>query len=716
MLNVFYKPKEEYQNKLDPLNGYLNQLIKYIQQTRQVTPEKAREVAIKILKATFKDKEIKHFAKDENDDKYVETTTLYKYIQKNIQEKNILAPTFTSYVNTSVERSILSEFTDGNARNRGKVKKEGQAAKAAGNLLLAEEKNNEQNKMKIFNNSLSGTFGLVASIFYNPTAHSTLTSITRTMTSLSNASNEKLIMGNRFYPRGIDVLNNIVFITSSIDVSQIKKAVDEFNLYIPTVQDVVDVLKYSSDLYFSDRQYYATKIIPYLETLTVYELAAIVYAGDLYHIRQYNPDFMMNFMKAITKKVIVPETVEDVVSKLYKIEENILNYVHHILYDEVKGYGKDYPVMLEKGITSSIYATCENVSNVLLSYKTLFNCFFMTDLMPGNSFRLQFMRRRAVVLSDTDSTCFTLDNWVKWFHGGVFKLNSDSLAVGGAIAYIAAQAIVNQLAILSRHMNVEEKELNRLAMKNEYLWEVFMPLDVSKHYFASTIIQEGNVFKKAELEKKGVHVKNSAVPKSVLQVGNDLVNYIFDGVRNNKQLYLDYILTTIIDMENRIIESISSGKSEFLKQSKIKDKNAYSQDETKSPYARHLFWVEVFSPTYGPIGEPPYNVYKLPTILKTKTALREWVASIEDIELQGRLNEWLTRNNKTSLPTMYVNESYVMGAGVPKEILSVVNINKIILDVTLQHRSILEALGVVIYKDVLIKDQFRPKRMTEVPV
>jgi len=158
-------------------------------------------------------------------------------------------------------------------------------------MKLADAKNNEQNMMKIYNNSLSGAFAKKACIRYNPTAHSTLTSIVRTMTSLSTTSNAKLITGNRYYPRGIDILNNIVYIITYTNTKKIKEIVTKNNLHIPTVSDIIEVMKYSADLYFIDSIFYNNEIIPFLNMLSPYELAAICYIGDLYHIMKFNSFF-----------------------------------------------------------------------------------------------------------------------------------------------------------------------------------------------------------------------------------------------------------------------------------------------------------------------------------------------------------------------------------------------------------------------------------------
>lgn len=703
MLGIFYKEKEEYKNQLNPVEAYVRQLGTYISVERQIPLNEAIEAARRVLKSNFKDKPVKYFVRAENGDRDVDDTTLLKYISDNIASKNILVPTFTSYMNRSEKKSILSEFIFENVKKRGIAKKIGQKAKAEGNLELADAKNNEQNMMKIYNNSMSGAFAQAACVLHNPTAHSTLTSITRTITGLSNSSNEKLISGNRYYPRGIDVINNIVYIVTYTDLDFIKTVVDKYNLNIPTVEETIRVLRRSSDLYFMDTKFYVEKIVPFLTKLDKYYLAAICYAGDLYTLRSFNDIFIRGILSSLIQPIETDTLVE--IPELYKVNENILNFVHHIFYSQIRGLGKDYTKMDSK-LVSSIYATSKHIESVLLSYKDFFNCFFMTEIMPSNSHRLKNMRRRTVVLSDTDSTCFTLDEWAIWYNNGDFIINKDTIALTGCVAYIAAQVIINQLAILSKCMNISTDLLNTLAMKNEYLWLAHTPAEVSKHYFAYTVIQEGNVFKEADLEIKGVHLKNSSVPKLVIDDSRDLMKNILSSVANNLKLKLNDIIARVTTLEESIIASVYAGELTYLKKSKIKNKEAYANDETKSPYQRHTFWIDIFSKTYGDIQDPPYDVIKIPTTVKTRVMLNNWIDGIEDINIKERLSVWLLKYNKTNLPTVYLNEVYVRSNGIPKELMSIIDIKRVVLDVTLQHRVILETLGIMLYPELLVKDQF----------
>jgi hypothetical protein len=710
MQDVFFKDTSHYNNALNPVKTYVEQLTTYIQVKKGCTAEVALDKAKEILRTHFKDRTMKCFERVENGDRTVKDTTLYRYLTDNLKQGNIIAPTLTTYTSRAQDKSMLSEFVFMAVTKRKKAKKEAHKAKAEGNTLLADHKNNEQNLLKIYANSLSGAFGLEACILHNPSNHSTLTSLTRTMTSLSNANNERIIAGNRYYPRPQDVLNNIVYINTNSNAQEIDKVCQQYQLHLPTVEETVQVLKYSSDLYFYDNGYYAQFIVPYLERLSPAQRAAICYTGDLYHLRQFNPEFMMRVVKSLIKKVQATEHIEGVADKLYAMDENFVFFIHHIFFNELKGKGKDYnePVLKNTLLPESIYLTACNTEAALRQYQAFFNCFFMSPVLPANSFRLKNMRRRVVVLSDTDSTCFTMDEWVKWFRGGKFRIDDETIALGGLISFFASQAIVNLLRILSRNLNIDKDLIDKLGMKNEYLWLAHAPAEVSKHYYAYTVLQEGTVLTKEEIETKGVHLKNSTVPKFVIEDGKAMMKEILETVSGNKDLQFSHFLKRVTGMEQNIIDSVKRGEPVFLKRSKINNEGAYALEAAKSPYGRHLFWNEVFGPNYGEFPAPPYGVIKLPTTVTSKTALHEWIESFPDPAMKERMRNWCIRNNKQDLPTLYLNEDFVAGNGIPQILLDVVDISRIVLDVTLQHRVILETLGPMLYKDKLVMDQFNP--------
>jgi len=458
-------------------------------------------------------------------------------------------------------------------------------------------------------------------------------------------------------------------------------------------------------LYFTDEAYYEKYIVSFLKKLSPYQLAAICYNGDLYHQRVFNPEFIKDMLDKMITPVIADKPLEDL-SVIGKTHEPVRVLAHSILVDKVQGFGLDYKKMNDQGtLAASVVATHDHTVTVLNGYKDFFNTFYMTEIVPINSHRLREMRRRVVILSDTDSSCFTLDEWVDWYGNG-YQVNPKTIALASAITYIASEAIVNQLAILSKSMNVDDAQLDVLQMKNEWLWLSISPAEVSKHYFAWAVIQEGSVLTKPELDLKGVHLKNSAVPVEVTKHAKDLINGICIKLASNEKISFRDTMKEIISVEERIIKSINSGEVTFFKRSKIKNDTAYAQEKTKSPYQRHTFWNDVFGPKYGMLQEPPYDVIKVPTTIKSKTKLKEWLECIEDLELRGRLYNFLVTFNKTSLPTIYINLDQAKGRGIPPEILKVIDVKRIVFDCTMQHRILTQMLGVMLNENLMLREQF----------
>lgn len=280
--------------------------------------------------------------------------------------------------------------------------------------------------------------------------------------------------------------------------------------------------------------------------MTPYQRANICYSGDLYHLRKFNPDFIRCLLEKLATRVITDRRDPEVLKEIHKVDENILNFVHHIFFEDLKGRGNNYEKMIDTGIVENIYATSLNVVHVLQTYQLFFNTFFMNAVMPNNSHRLKNMRRKTVVLSDTDSTCFTLDEWVKWYGNGEFNINEKTIAIGGAISYITTQSIVNLLRTLSCNMGVDPELIDKLGMKNEFLWLVHVPAEVSKHYYAWTVLQEGNVHREPEMELKGVHLKNSAVAKVMIDDGKKLMQSILKKIANNEKIVFGEIVKHVI--------------------------------------------------------------------------------------------------------------------------------------------------------------------------
>ena len=102
--------------------------------------------------------------------------------------------------------------------------------------------------------------------------------------------------------------------------------------------------------------------------------------------------------------------------------------------------------------------------------------------------------RRSAITSDTDSTIFTVQDWVIWHKGKVeFSEGATALATS-VVIYLHRKTITHVLARMSANFGIETERIHQIAMKNEFKFDVFVPTQVAKHYYALISCQEGNVF------------------------------------------------------------------------------------------------------------------------------------------------------------------------------------------------------------------------------
>jgi hypothetical protein len=148
--------------------------------------------------------------------------------------------------------------------------------------------------------------------------HPTLTSVCRISTSYANANNEKFMMSNRTYFSEEITLDNIVLLAMSADKAKIEECNQTFNIKYPSVEEAVECVRNSSDNYWSKNRDMPA-IVEFLQTCEPYELANIVYNGDLYQLARLNDEVIRAFIRSF---IHVPRIPTD----------ERLQYVHRLLY------------------------------------------------------------------------------------------------------------------------------------------------------------------------------------------------------------------------------------------------------------------------------------------------------------------------------------------------------------------------------------------------
>lgn len=700
--NPFVLEDSEYKRDLNIVKHYVEQQAAYLSVSTSKDLNTCMEYVLATLKKggkfEFKDPKIKYLERQDNGDRVAMEGTVWGYISDSIKNKELIAPTLTTYLHPDKKKSLLSDFLEENVALRNKAKKAMFEAEVNKDHEVAQMKKTEQKNNKLSNNSVSGMHCSPANPIYNETGHSTLTSNCRSTSGYGNSNNEKFLSGNRHYYNHHIVLNNIASTITNCDDKLIDAVMVKYNLNYPTAEQTVECILYSTNLYWWEKSYFS-KIEDFVRKLTPTQRAAFVYIGDFYHLRKYNDEFCKGFLSGLIKKV--KGRLEGDPVKLIKSSDEIyVNMAHQICADEVKGFGKKYHELKEEDV-HTLALTIKNIESIFFIHADLIKAFWVTTNVPASVAYLPSSVRRSALTSDTDSTIFTVQDWILWYRG-YYTMDNDAIGLIGAMTALASLTIIHVLAIMSSNFGIVKQHIHRIEMKNEFRFDVFVPTQLGKHYYANIGCQEGNVFEKHKMEIKGVYLKSSTLPAYINKKAQEMMQRITDEVMtidadNPHPISVRKYITEVADIERLIIDTIKKGQTSFLKSASIKDANSYSKAGEESPYRYHMLWNEVFGPKYGMMAEPPYDTVKVSSIIENKTDLDKWLDTIQDPELKSRMNNWILKTGQLRYSSFNLPIQVIRNTGIPIEITSIINYKKIIIDLCSIFYLILETLGVYLY-------------------
>lgn len=703
--NAFLLEQEEYQRSISPIRDWMRQTAKYASVMLDKNYEDCLVHVEKKFKAKlvpFHDPHVVHFARGENGDKFRAQTPLSRYINNIVRGGHVLAPTGTVYLHADRVKSNIVGYQDVNVAQRSRYKKLSQKYEQEGNDDLYLLYHNFQDCKKRRNNAVSGLFSAEGSPIKNTSAHSTLTSTTRSMSSLSNASNERVIEGNRHYYSPQIALNNLISIVTDLDTRIIDDAIQTYGLKYPTVEETIACVNRSLDLYDISRRGSET-VDTFIRKLTPTERAAIVYTGDLYHLRVLNEDVIYELVTDLSQKGAISQ-IEDVVKGIYGFDEAILNYACQTNLHMLEGKAKDYKEKLTPEEQSILFNTCQNVLNAIEKYRLLFKAFFLTKNAPCTISTIASQVRRTVMLSDTDSTMFSTDSWVFWYFEKANQRDNANLskkdlftdkgyAIGGSIMFIATQCIGHMLALFSANMNVERSRLFSLQMKPEYVFPVFALTSIAKHYYTAMKVKEGNVYKDIKMEIKGVHMKDSTVPKNIVDTAAEMMENNIRSLMAGEDLSLIDAIRKVVDIEQEIIRSLRSGEVEYLKRTTIKEAAAYKKEPHQSPYQNYVMWNRCFASAYGQAPELPYRAFYVPLKMKNKTDRDKWINGIRNQEVAQALRQYFHETGKSAMTTFPVPLDVIQSHGIPQELMDGLDLERVVLSLTKSLRNTLESMA-----------------------
>lgn len=689
----FIYPLSYYKRDIDPLRHYIEDSATYLSKMTGDDYSKTKQYVEEQLKPggafELKVPRIKYLERNDFGDREIKQGNILSYIHDTVANNRYLAPNFTTYLRKDEEESVTSIYLAHNGIERDKLKAKEFDAK------MSKDKDKEifyslgQNNYKTKNNSESGGRLSSYTILFCKTAHSTLASVCRSTSSYANGNNERLLSGNRHYYSPEIVEANITSIINNIDYEQLNKCISYFNLYLPNTDEVMNTIARSTDLYWKIPSATA-RIRAYVDKLSPSEKAAVVYTGDFYHIAKYNGNIIKDFLTEMTQEVNYE--YEDTEEFLKQIPKDYFTLALMLNAEHIKGVRADKDNLIKVGMYYKIGATAKHVAETIVKYGLLFKTLITTNNLPPSMAYFTNSMRRVVIVSDTDSTIFTLQGWVKWFCGDI-QLGGVADKIAAVMIFLSSQTVIHILSVMSRNFGIIDKDMGKIEMKNEFKFDVFVPTQAAKHYYALTSVREGNIYSEPDKEIKGVHLKSSKISKYVVSEAERLMIETMTTISENKKVNISNILNTIANIERKIHNSVISGDIDFFQLSKINSSDTYKLPPNKSAYIYHTLWNDVFGPKYGLMPEPPYESIKVSSNKLSPTGMVEWIETIEDIEFKNRLITWMTKYERKLINTFHLPINIVKDNGLPKELLTIVNPRKIIADIMKPHYMFLETLG-----------------------
>lgn len=694
---IFRKEREEYYRDTKVLNGYVDQASLYLSKTKGISLEAAREWVITNMKPgglfEFHDPKVTYLHRENFEDRVLKETTMSRYLADVYANNESMSPTFTTYCSPDVRESLLSLYTMDNINKRAVLKDEMHDAKNAGDTVLYVFKDLGQNNAKTTNNSLSGASLTPSTALFNPTSHSSLTTNCRNTTAYGNANNEKFIEGNRHYMDVDTILNNLVSICSITDMEKIDDAMSLFQLYWPTEQDVIECIDRSRLLYFRTNQHMQA-VWDFVRTMKPLERAAFVYVGDFYHLYKHNRALVTDLLNNLSKFIDVTMPVAEAQFVLKTVSEDTVNLARQICRSFSVGK-KPKEIMVENPYNYGVLATnAANINNTLCSIQPLIDAFWLTSNMPASTGNFPQSLRRSVLGGDTDSTLFTVQEWVGRVYGEI-GFTDEMESTSDVVIYLAAQTSSHLHAMMSSNYGVHPSRIFDVQMKNEYKFKIFCPTSMAKHYFAMKTAQEGNVFRKPELELKGANMISSATPGTIVKEVKSFLLESMKAIVDGKGLNLNEIVDMVAEKEWSIYEDVKSGNTDYFRGAHLKKADAYKiKDPDRTPYWNHIFWNRTFGKIYGMVDEPPYTSIKVSLEIGNVSDWQVYLEQIPNKELVKDIEAECARIGRKYMTTIYVPVSIVQLSGIPDEILLGSNARKIVRDCCGAYYHVLETMGI----------------------
>lgn len=671
---------EQEKSRPSLLRTYLNQLASYLKLKYKLDDTRATELATEICRKYYHPLTAV----------VVDTTTENRPIIKGVdlaswfdkQRDNLITPSGSVYVQQSKKTGTIISMIKEFLRKRSAEKKLMLKAKAAGNVTEQLKHYYAQTLLKITVNALPGNFGSKYSIFYDKGNYNAITSSGRALIGFAYSEIEAVLGGNFMWLKIDDLKNHIITqIHAGIDETKVENAMSKYHLKRVTKEDLYKFYKKELSIYnhytwyeddettgkpiehstFNGKEEgdYA-KVMEIVNLLDDTQVQYFYYFENLRHIIMENDSEFRTRFKRIFNYDIIPQDDNVNPEDLFKIDGALVNMINVAFSKylqsgdskiQVYDFPRERPILAKRFVNIA-----RHVSKELKDLDDLLNTFVYTPICRPNVQQQPLLYRNSTVVSDTDSTIFTVKDWVEWYTGSVYSINDEAYHIAMLMIFWITKAVGHALVKYSEAGGARGEYTETMLMKNEFLYPVMIQADVKKHYAGVITVQEGVVLPNGDIDIKGGQFRGSSIPKEALTFAEQFItDSILEPMYKNGRISGHDCIEKVREFEQLIFNDIQNGETKWYKSISIKTQDKYkkkdgSPNHMSSAWYYYYAWQEIFAPKYGdmllPLKTPgvplvrPTESYWTWLMKKDPQIARRWQLFLSRKQENGKLFRW----------------------------------------------------------------------------
>ena len=334
-----------------------------------------------------------------------------------------------------------------------------------------------------------------------------------------------------------------------------------------------------------------------------------------YNIRKekLNEEYSLGYYDDITLEKFISRFENNCTFKLndfhYKTLENVFNNTEPMLLEKYY-YKNNLDEFLDKEEITELfsYLVCDNYHNPEKPPEDILPCLkdfnTLIDYYIGYPYQIQnkeekvrSMTRKAILLTDTDSTFIYLDTVIKKMKDklGLVTNSNENVSLVNIFTFVLTHFIAKVFYILTTNMGVVEADKKLVAMKNEFLFKRVMLTKNKKSYASKVLMKEGEIYLKPKFDIKGIKIKTISTPKPARILFTKVLE---EEILNSEEIIPKNLFNKFVSFEREIHNSLNNLETQYLKPAKFGILERYAAPFQQQVVRGTLLWNALYPTEY----------------------------------------------------------------------------------------------------------------------